>query len=165
MRRNNNQTWFRTTLFQRLVLLGLGALLLSGCGAPLYRPAGSEVPRDKVINIARSMIGTPYQYGGNSPEEGFDCSGLVQYSYEQAGLDVPRTTGQLYRRIQPIPTRYLRPGDLVFFNTKYSRFVSHVGIYLGNNRFIHAPSTGKEVSVANLRDPYWRRHFAAAGRL
>jgi len=145
--------------------LWLAVLLLTGCGAPLHRSADPGVERDKVVDIARSMLGTPYRYGGDSPQRGFDCSGLVQYAYQQAGLNLPRTTRQQYRHVQAIPSRFLRPGDLVFFSNKYNRFVSHVGIYLGNNRFIHAPSSGKEVSIASLKDPYWRRHFAAAGRL
>lgn len=154
----------------RLWLMGTMIWLLASCGTPLYRAdhnghSSSGIERDKLVEIARSMIGTPYRYGGESPEEGFDCSGLVQYTYQRAGYELPRTTGQQYRHVQPIPSRFLRPGDLVFFNSKFDRFVSHVGIYLGNNRFIHAPSSGKSVSVANLRDPYWRRHFASAGRL
>ena len=148
-----------------LLLVTLALSLLSGCGMALHRSADSSVERTKVVEIARELLGTPYRYGGESPRHGFDCSGLVQYAYEQAGLEIARTTGQQYRQVQAIPSRSLQPGDLVFFSTKYNRFVSHVGIYLGNNRFIHAPSSGKTVSVANLRDPYWRRHFASAGRL
>lgn len=154
----------RNPAFHRPLLVGLALLLLAGCGMPLHRPADQRIERDRVVEVARSMLGTPYRYGGESPHQGFDCSGLVQYTYQQAGMDVPRTTGQQYRRIQPIPSRFLRPGDLVFFSTRFNRFVSHVGIYLGNKRFIHAPSSGKEVSIASLEDPYWRRHFAAAGR-
>lgn len=144
---------------------GLALLLLCGCGTPLHRSADTGIDRDRLVEVARSMLGTPYRYGGDSPRNGFDCSGLVQYTYQQAGLDIPRTTGQQYRSVQHIPSRFLRPGDLIFFSTKYNRFVSHVGIYLGDNRFIHAPSSGKTVSVASLKDPYWRRHFASAGRL
>ncbi len=163
---NNNQKLFSSPLRRRLWLLGLILLLLTSCGSPLYRQAvGGQQEREKALDIAQSLIGTPYHYGGDSPEEGFDCSGLVQYAYQQAGIDLPRTTGQQYRRVQAIPSQFLRPGDLVFFTTKFNRFVSHVGIYLGNNRFIHAPSSGKQVSIASLRNPYWRRHFAAAGRL
>ncbi|MDR9435255.1 MAG: C40 family peptidase, partial [Thiohalophilus sp.] len=144
-----------------LLLATLALLMLSGCGMTLHRSADSGGDREKVVEIARDLLGTPYRYGGESPRHGFDCSGLVQYAYQQAGLEIARTTGQQYRQVQAIPSRFLRPGDLVFFSTKYNRFVSHVGIYLGNNRFIHAPSSGKTVSVANLRDPYWRRHFAS----
>lgn len=148
-----------------LGLVILGVLLLSACGTPLHRSADNGVDRDRVVEIARSMLGVPYRYGGESPQQGFDCSGLVQYTYRRAGIKLPRTTGQQYRHVQAIPSRYLRPGDLVFFSSKYNRFVSHVGIYLGDKRFIHAPSSGKTVSVASLEDPYWRRHFASAGRL
>lgn len=151
--------------FRRLGLLIIAGVMLAACSGPLYRAGGTPPDREKALEIAQSMIGVPYQYGGESPQEGFDCSGLVQYVYQQAGIDIPRTTGQQYRRVQAIPSRFLRPGDLVFFTTKFNRFVSHVGIYLGDNRFIHAPSSGKTVSVDNLRDPYWRRHFASAGRL
>ncbi|MFO8024926.1 C40 family peptidase [Thiohalophilus sp.] len=153
------------TGLRALLLATLALLLLSACGMPLHRSVDNGADRTKVVEIAREMLGTPYRYGGESPRHGFDCSGLVQYAYQQAGLEIARTTGQQYRQVQAIPTRFLRPGDLVFFSTKYNRFVSHVGIYLGDNRFIHAPSSGKTVSVANLRDPYWRRHFASAGRL
>ena len=162
MRRNNNQ---QASFSSRFWLVLAAALLLSACSGAIYRPDGSEPEREKALDIAQSLIGIPYQYGGDSPEQGFDCSGLVQYVYQQAGLEIPRTTGQQYRRVQAIPSRFLRPGDLVFFTTKFNRFVSHVGIYLGNNRFIHAPSSGKTVSIASLKDPYWRRHFASAGRL
>ncbi len=148
-----------------LLLVTLALSILSGCGMSLHRSVDSGADRTKVVEIARELLGTPYRYGGESPRHGFDCSGLVQYAYQQAGLEIARTTGQQYRQVQAIPSRFLRPGDLVFFSTKYNRFVSHVGIYLGNNRFIHAPSSGKTVSVANMRDPYWRRHFASAGRL
>lgn len=148
-----------------LLLASLALLMLSACGMTLHRSVDSGAVRAKVVEIAREMLGTPYRYGGESPRHGFDCSGLVQYAYQQAGLEIARTTGQQYRQVQAIPSNFLRPGDLVFFSTKFNRFVSHVGIYLGNNRFIHAPSSGKTVSVANLRDPYWRRHFASAGRL
>ena len=152
--------------FVRLLsLAGMLLWLLSGCGTPMYRAGDNGIEREKIVDAARSMIGVPYQYGGESPADGFDCSGLVQYAYRRAGYQLPRTTGQQYRHVQPIPSRFLRPGDLVFFSNKYDRFVSHVGIYLGDNRFIHAPSSGKTVSVASLRDPYWRRHFASAGRL
>ncbi|MFP4610792.1 MAG: C40 family peptidase, partial [Thiohalophilus sp.] len=157
MRRNHQTDSRLNSKMRGLWPAGLALLLLYGCGAPLHRSAGTGIDRDKLVEVARSILGTPYRYGGQSPEHGFDCSGLVQYTYQQAGLDIPRTTGQQYRSVQHIPSRSLRPGDLIFFSTKYNRFVSHVGIYLGDNRFIHAPSSGKEVSVASLKDPYWRR--------
>jgi cell wall-associated NlpC family hydrolase len=101
-----------------------------------------------------SQIGRPYRYGGNS-RSGFDCSGLVQYSHEQAGITVPRTTGGQWRHGRPVSQSGLRPGDLVFFSIGPGK-ARHVGIYEGGGVFIHAPSSGKKVSRASLDNPYWR---------
>lgn len=111
------------------------------------------------------MLGVPYRFGGRSPTRGFDCSGLVQYAYSQAGIEVPRTTGEQYRAALPIKRQALQPGDVVFFRTRGRRFVSHVGIYLGEGEFIHAPSSGKHVSIDSLKDDYWRRHYTSGGRI
>ena len=111
------------------------------------------------------MLGVPYRYGGSSPSRGFDCSGLVQYAHNQAGIEVPRTTGEQYRAALPITRQALRPGDLVFFRTHKHRYVSHVGIYLGKGKFIHAPSSGKHVSIASLKDDYWRQRYTSGGRM
>jgi murein DD-endopeptidase len=108
------------------------------------------------------MIGVPYRYGGESPS-GFDCSGLVQYSYRAAGMKVPRTSRAQYKAATPIRLTEAVPGDLLFF--RYDNKISHVAIYLGDERFVHAPSSGKQVSVASLRDPHYQQHFAQAGRL
>jgi murein DD-endopeptidase len=117
---------------------------------------------DKVVAVATDQLGTPYRYGGSKPG-GFDCSGLVEYSYAKAGLIVPRTSFEQYRAAQPIDISDAKPGDLLFF--RYDRKISHVGIYLGEDRFIHAPSTGKLVSVASLRDPHYQAHFVRAGKM
>ena len=111
------------------------------------------------------MLGVKYKYGGTNPSRGFDCSGLVQYSHKAAGVHLPRTTGQQYRASRPISRRYLKPGDLVFFKTVVSRAVSHVGIYLGNNKFIHAPSSGKRVKISSMNERYWRKRYTGAGRV
>lgn len=108
------------------------------------------------------MQGKPYRYGGNTPR-GFDCSGLVQYSYSLAGIDLPRNTEGLWKYSGAIATRNLRPGDLLFFNQEGKRS-SHVAIYVGRERFVHAPSTGKRVSVGSLQSAYWRRHLESARR-
>lgn len=121
--------------------------------------------RQQIVAAALDMIGVPYRYGGTSPRRGFDCSGLVQYAHRQAGFDVPRTTGQQYQAVIPVRRAALQPGDLVFFKIRGPRLVSHVGIYLGNGKFIHAPSTGKRVSIASLKDHYWRQHYTGAGRM
>ncbi|MCG6935409.1 MAG: C40 family peptidase, partial [Proteobacteria bacterium] len=114
---------------------------------------------------AQRMLGVPYQYGGASPATGFDCSGLVQYAYEHAGIQVPRTTGGQYRASLLLPRNALQPGDVIFFRKRGIAKVSHVGIYLGKGRFIHAPSSGKRVTVADMNDPYWQRRYISGGRL
>jgi len=114
------------------------------------------------LEIARSMLGVAYRYGGANPR-GFDCSGLVQYSYAKAGLKLPRTSQDIFRASQLVSPGDLQAGDLVFF-TISSKKIAHVGIYAGNNRFIHAPSSGKGVSYASLRAPYWKNRLVAAGR-
>ena len=109
------------------------------------------------------MIGKPYRYGGNSPA-GFDCSGLVQYSYSRAGLPVPRTTGSQRQSGIAIDSQSLRAGDLVFFDQEGLKS-SHVGIYIGNGSFVHAPSSGKQVRADRLDAKYWQEHFAGARRI
>ncbi len=150
----------------RWLLPLLALLLLTACGSNPSRTSNiSAAQKAEVIEIARSLIGKPYTYGGNSPAQGFDCSGLVQYSHRQAGVRLPRTTDDQYDATQRVRRSALQPGDLVFFRTGGRHFVSHVGIYIGNDRFIHAPSRGKQVSIANLKSRYWKRHYLAAGRI
>ena len=149
------------------------AALLSGCGSTPVRgpqsesaitfPAGGVEPGARAVHVAYTQLGTPYRYGGSDPS-GFDCSGLVQYAYGSAGIFVPRTTSQQLRHARPVSLSALRPGDLVFFRLS-KRKTSHVGIYAGGGRFIHAPSTGKEVSYARLDNPYWRARVVGAGRV
>jgi len=114
------------------------------------------------LDTARKMLGVPYRYGGTDPR-GFDCSGLVQYAFSRGGVKLPRTTGDIFRSSQLIDPKKLQAGDLVFFAIS-KRKVSHVGIYDGRNRFIHAPSSGKGVSYASLASSYWRKRLVAVGR-
>lgn len=124
----------------------------------------SPAQRD-VVRHALGYVGVPYRYGGDSAETGFDCSGLVWRVYRQAaGLRLPRDTYGISRKGVAIPPRELQPGDLVFFNTM-KRPYSHVGIYLGENRFVHAPSSGGSVGVARISDRYWRQRFDGARRV
>lgn len=111
--------------------------------------------------IATQMLGKPYRYGGASPR-GFDCSGLVYYAYHKAGYRVPRTSRQQYNDSLPVKPDHIREGDLLFFRIEGK--VSHVGVYLGDNRFIHAPSSGKRVSIASLDEPYWKQRLIKTGR-
>jgi murein DD-endopeptidase len=150
----------------RMVMVLLSLALLTGCSSALNWES-SRAPElnqtlQQAADTATGMIGIPYVYGGASPK-GFDCSGLVQYSYQRAGLQVPRTSRQQFAAAEPISLTSAQPGDLLFFT--YNSRVSHVGIYLGDERFVHAPSTGKTVSVASLRDPHYAKHFLRAGRI
>lgn len=112
---------------------------------------------------ALQLVGAPYRYGGNTPR-GFDCSGLVHYSYARAGAGIPRTTRGQRMHSRRLSSKQLRAGDLLFFNQEGKR-ASHVALYVGNNRFVHAPSSGKAVQLSTLANPYWRRHLLDARRL
>lgn len=149
----------------RILLLSL--LLLSACAsvnkdvrAPNSGSAGTDV-----TSYAQSLIGTPYKYGGNSPDRGFDCSGFVDHVYRHTlGISLPRSSDKISQIGRPISTGDLRPGDLVFFNTLRHKF-SHVGIYLGGDRFIHAPSSGGRVRTEDMRETYWKNRYNGARRI
>ncbi len=117
---------------------------------------------DKAADTALTMVGRPYKYRGDSPT-GFDCSGLVRYSYLAAGMDVPHGTKALRRATRSISYREIRKGDLLFFLQKGKKY-SHVGIYVNDNLFVHATSTGNTVRMDTLLDPYWEKHFLEARR-
>lgn len=108
------------------------------------------------------MVGIPYRYGGSSPSTGFDCSGLIQYSFRQAGVILPRST--IEQRRASVRVSNLREGDLLFFDQEGKKN-SHAGIYLGNGHFVHAPSSGKRVRMDKLDSPYWRRHLSETRRV
>ena len=111
------------------------------------------------------MVGVDYRFGGTTPEAGLDCSGLVRYVFQQVtGITLPRTSQEMSRLGIKIATADLRVGDLVFFNTRSLPF-SHVGIYLGDDRFVHAPSRGGEVEVTAMSASYWRTRFSGGRRL
>ncbi|MFK7967283.1 MAG: C40 family peptidase [Burkholderiaceae bacterium] len=154
----------------------LTALLLGACSlTPQHRADGaSRAPGaaakqanqtgDEVALRAVSMLGKPYQWGGNSPRAGFDCSGLAHYAWRTAaGIKLPRTARGMSRAGQRVSQKRLLPGDLVFFNTQRRRY-SHVGIYVGGGRFVHAPSKGKNIRLARLTNPYWSKRYNGARR-
>ncbi len=142
-------------------------LLLSGCAStdkpPLNGDSANQAGNPQAAAEAIRLQGHPYVYGGMSPQEGFDCSGLVVYVYNRQGLKLPRSTQSLARQLPDIPPEHRLPGDLLFFNT--AKPYSHVGIYVGDDNFVHAPSsrTGK-VMMSNLRQPYWRERFIGVRR-
>lgn len=114
---------------------------------------------------ALGMLGIRYKYGGTDPESGVDCSGLVRYVFKDAwGADLPRTSEEMSRLGEKVDARELQPGDLVFYNTLRRSF-SHVGIYLGENRFIHAPSGGGQVRIESMDGSYWKKRFNGARRV
>ncbi|MGQ0577763.1 MAG: C40 family peptidase [Betaproteobacteria bacterium] len=141
---------------------------LAGCaGSPKIADApairASDETAHKAVAVAREMIGKPYRYAGDTPA-GFDCSGLVQYSYGRAGVRMPRATPAQRSATTLISVRSLRPGDLLFFDQEGKK-ASHVGMYLGDGRFVHAPATGGRVRTDSLRSEYWKKHFVEARRI
>ena len=146
--------------------ISIALLLLAGCaGTPPsagYAPARgtpSRLSSDQASDLAihaLGLVGTPYRYGGNTPEAGFDCSGLIGYVYRhQSGVTPPRSVAQLSGFGELVDTRDLRTGDLVLFGT--GRVPTHAGIYVGRGSFVHAPSTGGTVRLDALDAPYWSR--------
>ncbi|WP_265920628.1 C40 family peptidase [Cupriavidus nantongensis] len=160
-----------------LPLLCAAALLLAACassppsrhgslprapGKPMTDPsAGLE----EISIQAMSLVGTPYRYGGNTPDAGFDCSGLVRYVVARAAnVNLPRTTEAMGTRGSSLDRSEVASGDLVFFNTT-GRANSHVGIYVGQNRFVHAPSSGGTVRLEDMGKPYWASRYNGARRV
>lgn len=128
----------------------------------LYALNGSDSKNDDVVNSAYKLIGKPYVYGAAGPNA-FDCSGFTQYVYKSTGQNISRTTYTQVKEGIEVRKKDLKPGDLVFFNT--SSYMSHVGIYVGNGLFIHAPRTGKPVTVSSLNEGYYCERFATARRI
>jgi murein DD-endopeptidase len=124
-------------------------------------PPAPDIGAD-AVRVALDMVGTPYVWGGNTPK-GFDCSGLVQYSYTLVGLELPRVAIKQRSASRAVSRKQLRPGDLLFFHIEGKRY-SHIGIYIGDGQFVHAPRTGKFVTTANLSNPYWQKYFGGARR-
>jgi len=150
----------------RILVVAAAALVLSACAGTAPQPSGatrSADAGDTVARLAVRMVGVPYRYGGSDPEGGFDCSGLVHYTYTTSGYAVPRTAQDLFKAARKIALEDAAEGDLVFFQDQAK--LSHVGIYLGEGMFVHAPSSGDTVSVASLETPYYQRHLVAVGRL
>lgn len=162
-----NHQVIRTSLV-RVTLLALATSWLGACSSTPERPSAhtdklTANEARRAADYARRMVGVRYRYGGNTPKKGFDCSGLVQYSFSKAGQPVPRNTTYQYRNSYAVRRSELRKGDLLFFNQLGKR-LSHVGIYLGEGKFVHAPSSGKHVRVSDLKNPYWRKHLASTRR-
>ncbi|HHY6929202.1 TPA: C40 family peptidase [Burkholderia ambifaria] len=127
--------------------------------------AGMAGKAGDVVVGALNMIGVRYRWGGNSPDSGLDCSGFVRYVFQDTlGMSLPRRAEEMSRVGEKVSMSNLKPGDLVFFNTMRRTF-SHVGIYIGDNKFVHSPSTGSTIRVDDLDNGYWEKRFTGARRL
>jgi hypothetical protein len=126
-----------------------------------YREGNARL-REDIVRSAREYIGVPYQWGGESPQTGFDCSGLTMVVYRINGLDLPRSSGQQWKVGKSIGERQLQKGDLVFFATRGGRRVSHVGIYLGGNLFLHAPGKNRRIQTSSMSSKYYSSHYVGA---
>lgn len=143
----------------------LGAYLASPEFNRVRGGYSSEPRTQTLVGTALGLLGTKYKYGGESPNTGFDCSGLVGYAAEKSlGLKLPRRSADIARHGISIKKSELKRGDLVFFNTRGARY-SHVGIYLGNHKFVHAPRTGAVVRIEDMTVSYWRKRYNGARRL
>lgn len=157
-------------LFSLLLLvqcLSAKAAALNLRGVQLFADGENQLyaKQQYVTQVASKQLGKPYRYGGESPYQGFDCSGLVHYVFHSTiRKNLPRTSAALSKVGRHIKRTNLQAGDLVFFNTSGKPY-SHVGIYLGDQRFIHAPRTGKHVTIANLNQHYWLKRYQGAKRI
>ncbi len=151
-----------------LVSLCAGAIVAACASAPPSQPGAfqevNETVADSAASHAAEMLGRPYHFGGAAPSTGFDCSGLVRYSYRQAGVSLPHNTDKQRQASRRVRLADLRRGDLLFFDLEGKKS-SHVGIYVGHGKFVHAPSSGKHVRSDRLDSPYWKKHLADARRL
>ncbi|MPT27148.1 MAG: peptidoglycan endopeptidase [Achromobacter sp.] len=144
----------------------IGMLVVQKFKRERQRSQGSGVSSDNaLVSEALNYLGIRYRFGGNSPDTGFDCSGLVTYTAERSlGLKLPRNAAEIAQQGVSVSKSELKAGDLVFFNTMGRRY-SHVGIYLGDDRFVHSPSSGGVVRVENMTLAYWSKRYNGARRI
>lgn len=128
------------------------------------RSSGSQDEAGDLIMNAMSLIGLSYRFGGNSPTQGLDCSGFMQYIFKRSmGITLPRTSAEMATVGQQVDRANLKPGDMVFFGG--GGRVSHVGMYIGNDRFIHAPRTGRDIEITSMNGTYWKNRYITARRV
>jgi cell wall-associated NlpC family hydrolase len=130
--------------------------------APSHQAGNHDYLRNQIVRSAQQYIGVPYKWGGESPDSGFDCSGLTMVVYHLNGLDLPRSSSQQWRTGRPVKRSQLAKGDLVFFATKGGRRVSHVGIYTGSGKFLHAPRRGRKITISSLSSTYYKTRYLGA---
>ena len=152
----------------RQTVLACLVVWLTGCGGSLKNPVAPPPPTAsqgnwQAVHEASRLQGFPYRYGGKSPEQGFDCSGLVHYVYARQGIRLPRTALSMAQDLPAVPPAQRQPGDLLFFNIEDKPF-SHVGLYVGRGVFVHAHRTGREVMRSSLAVPYWLERLTGVRR-
>jgi cell wall-associated NlpC family hydrolase len=158
---------------KKVLLLAI-TLLVAGCGGPAAvrpNPAAGPAPiaaadaRNDVVLYAMGLIGVGYRFGGDNPSSGLDCSGMVDYVFRNSvGVDLPHSASRMAQMGREVAIDDLQPGDLVFFNTTGRRY-SHVGIYIGDGRFVHAPSTNGRIKTSSIRSGYYAERLVAARTL
>ncbi len=154
-----------TSWFAPQAAMGEDPLLVENENGLAQLPRTAALHASDLVVDALGLLGISYRLGGSSPESGFDCSGMVRYVFQNAlGMDLPRRAEEISRVGRKVDRNELKPGDLVFYKT-LRRTISHVGIYLGDNRFIHAPSAGGAVRVDDMGQSYWAARFIAARRV
>jgi len=127
-----------------------------------HRTGDNDFIRNQIVKSAKQYIGVPYRWGGESSDTGFDCSGLTMVVYQLNGLDLPRSSRQQWKAGRPVKHSQLAKGDLVFFATKGGRRVSHVGIYTGSGKFLHAPRRGRKITISSLSSTYYKTRYLGA---
>jgi cell wall-associated NlpC family hydrolase len=145
-----------------LSIFFIGCIVVSIAAGCVSNRDYNEQRREQIVTCARKMLGSAYTHAGQDKDSGFDCSGLTQVVYADAGMKIPRTAKEQYAKSRRISRRHIGNGDLVFFSIS-GRGATHVGIYIGGNKFIHAPSSGRTVQVSSFDDEYWSRAFYGAG--
>lgn len=151
----------RTYLRTSAALIGFGLFFAACATSPSSRSDPTKGHR--IAQLAKKQLGVKYTFGGNHPTRGFDCSGLAWWTHRQSGLQIPRQSFRQYKKGERVGRKKLQPGDLLFFTT-YKRGPSHVGIYQGQGRFVHAPRFGKAIRSDALSDPYWAKRYLGARR-
>ncbi|MFQ6348878.1 C40 family peptidase [Pseudomonas sp. R11F] len=153
-----------------LVLISLSFVISSASASlqpyPSFSTSLKETAIDDIVDRAHELLGTPYKWGGTSVQQGFDCSSFLVYLFKtEAQIQIPRTTAAMHRSPAPtIKRNALKPGDAVFFKGNGRGQVSHVGLYIGEGKFIHSPRTGKNIRIDSLSNRYWNKNYTTAKR-
>ncbi len=159
------KTYKNISLRFLFAILLLSTFLLNACGTKSTKSGSKYTTGQKVAKTAHTQIGKKYVFGGESPQKGFDCSGLIWWAYKKHGISVPRVTTDQAKAGQSISSSKAKPGDIVVFKTSSSGTGLHTGIYLGDNKFIHSPRTGANVRIESIANSYWKPKLRAVRRV